>query len=420
LRRAGLVTLTSWGSRLLTSALGLVNVRLLLLWLGEDKYAPLLLLANLLSWFALADLGLGNALQNRISEGRARAEPTGADVRAVAKDLMWVALTVALILPGLASVLGPRYLQHTEASRAVTMFLAAGVLLLVTSLASVAQKVWYAEQRGYLAHASAVVASLLTTVSLSIAMHLPESDDASFFGLACLLGPACLVNLVSFVIVVARSGRQGPAKPLRARAAHFLGIAALATAILSLDFLLMSQKIEAASIVLYSVVSRVFEVVNLFYSAVLLALWPGYAEDIARGDLAKMRAHLRRYLLLAMPATAFVCFCLALAMPPLLRLLSPRTPLVVSWPFLGALILLTLVKTWTHTFGMVLQSGNVLRPMLASMSVQVILNAGLQWSLIDAMSITGISLGLACSYLLTGVWAYPWLVARLETAAKRT
>jgi O-antigen/teichoic acid export membrane protein len=46
--------------------------RTLLLYLGEERYAVYVIVYSLIGWFSLCDLGIGSAVQNFISECRAK------------------------------------------------------------------------------------------------------------------------------------------------------------------------------------------------------------------------------------------------------------------------------------------------------------------------------------------------------------
>ena len=64
------VALSNWLTRICSMAMQLVSVPLLTRGLGDDGFAAYAITIALLSWHSLLDIGLGNALQNFISEMR--------------------------------------------------------------------------------------------------------------------------------------------------------------------------------------------------------------------------------------------------------------------------------------------------------------------------------------------------------------
>ena len=81
-----IVTGSAWGSRIVIAALQLLSIRVLLEGLGAERYAVFLLTNALLSWYMLADMGVGISLQNYISEHR-RDQETSANYLATASIL---------------------------------------------------------------------------------------------------------------------------------------------------------------------------------------------------------------------------------------------------------------------------------------------------------------------------------------------
>ncbi len=420
------VALTSWTSRLLTSAIALVNMRLLIGMLGHERYAGLVLLANLLGWFALMDLGLGTALQNRISERRAVKQPSRGITRLVARRTLLLAGVGALLLYPVSLLVAPWYLVSTPATEAerVLHFYLASLLLLGAGTGLVAHKVWYAEQRGYLAHLASALASVTSLGVLGAWQHsgAPLTQTAA---IAALLAPSCVFNLLG--LLRAATLRVGPEERpapedrtvLRRRAGRFALHALMVASFLHFDYLLISQVLSASDIVLYSVSTRVFEVINLFYSAALLALWPTVAEAIARQEWSSVMGLLRRYLGLGLSAIALSTVAMVWLMPVVTGFLSPAEAIVVPVSYVLLLGGLTLVRAWSNMFSMVLQSMSELRTLLLLTPVQALINAATQLLLAPRYGVFGVTVGLAASYLLTTCWLLPFEVLKRSRRARR-
>ena len=59
-----LVAASTWLSRILTTAISLVSIRILIDTLGVEHYAAYAVLMGTVSWFMLADFGTGQSQQN--------------------------------------------------------------------------------------------------------------------------------------------------------------------------------------------------------------------------------------------------------------------------------------------------------------------------------------------------------------------
>ena len=62
---------TAWVGRVITVIIQLLGIPILLRYLNANEYAFLMVLISLQAWAMLGDLGISNALQNKIAKQRA-------------------------------------------------------------------------------------------------------------------------------------------------------------------------------------------------------------------------------------------------------------------------------------------------------------------------------------------------------------
>ncbi len=414
-----IVTATAWGSRVVSGAVSLIVIRLLIGGLGKDGYAVYALIANLLGWYLLTDLGLANALQNAISQRRAQNE----DYRPLLSTAVLVAgglfLGCTVLLAILCYPLGQAYLQEMAlqpAARARYFFLG-GVLFLATAMGNLGYKTWYAEQRGYLSTGAPAVAALVALISVWTVGRVDPEDRLFWFILAGLGPPAALSVISLLTVVVTRIGSaftfdRALFLQLWENSRKFWIIAVMAAASLHVDYLVMSLYLNPAQIVKYNVSTRFFELLKVLYSALLLALWPTWTEMVARKEWDAILKYVWRYVALGMGLMSVCAIALVFLMPHVVQLLAPAENIVVPVSFVVLLGVFEVVRTWTNTFAMVLMSMSKLRPLMMIIPLQAACTIGLQVALAPRYGLHGITGGLLGAFLCTSAWMLPVVVLR--------
>lgn len=407
--------MSAWITRVVMSVTGLLTVRVLTQALGTEQYAAYAIIVGLQGWFLLADFGIGSSLQNHISEKRAHGEsyePVIAAASIVLFSLLVLCLAgLAIVSPYVAPVIlkGFPFLAADEKIHCLLYF---GVFAIIASLSGVTGRIWFAEQRGYLANGLPAVTSVITLL-LIIWIRKSGLHNQLFWALLVTAAPLMFLQLPVIlcrgISCLMRSGREWriSLRPLIIRAAKFWGFALMATVVLQIDYLVMSQYVPAKEIVVYNLTMKFFTVIYFVYYALLQALWPLCAELIARREWDQVHKHLRRNIMIGAVVVVVGTIGFALLKDPMVALLSPRERLVLPLPF----ILLTggyyLLRVWSDSFTMVLQSMSYLKPFWIIVPFQALISVGAQLVLAPFFGIYGIIAGLSVSFVATVVWALP-------------
>lgn len=416
---------TSWLSRVVSAAVQLVSVRLLLDGLGLQDYAVFALLAGLQGWFLLADFGVGYSAQNHFSEARARGDDVEDVVRA-ARLLALVLLAVTVPALYLCSPwLGPMLLKAfpwlPDAERA-RLFFVTGALSIGFAVGGIIYKLWYAQQRGYLANIVPAIAAVVGLAGVTMAGRV-ALESRLLFSVVAFIAPTAVLPLGVLAVQMLRGCTPRPAaalplRPILRRAVGFWCFALMGAITLQIDYVVLSQALGPREIATYSLMTKVFGLVFFVYTALILALWPVFTEMITLHRWAEVAAYLRKYITIGLAFVAACTVALVWAMPVAFRLLAPGQ--VIAAPV--ALVLLMgvywMARVWTDTFSMLLQSVNRIRPFLLLVPVQAVLSGGLQWVLAPRLGLTGIVLGLLASFLLTVAWGLPLAALRVFRGSK--
>lgn len=418
-----LVAGSTWLSRIVTAGVSFFVVRLLTDLLGEEGYAAYSVLAGLLGWFALGDFGLASTVQNRVAQRRAAGEPHGAVIVYAVRllGLLWIPLALVLWLA--SETLGASLLQASGFAVADSRryFLITAGLLSVTGVSHLAYRVWYGEQRGYLANGVTALAAVGGLLLLSLVSRSSPSDPMAS-SLVAMLGTPAILGAISLGLVYYRARRDGGefAAPDRAAArrksVEFWIFGLMGGLVLHIDIIIISQTLPASDIALYAVLRKFYDIGQVLYAAVLLALWPTWTELTAKGDWTSAQRYLVRYLALGMLGSVALSAAMLFFAPTLLDLLAPTLQLRPSRGLLLVLGGIAAVRVWTTTWAVALQSVDEVRVLWLSAPVQAILNGALQLYMARRWGLEGLLSGLMISYLLTTAWILPVRTVRLARA----
>ncbi|MFZ5649816.1 MAG: MATE family efflux transporter [Bacillota bacterium] len=413
-----LVAAGAWGGRIVSAAVQLVSVRLLVEGLGAGQYAVFAVLTSLNGWFTLADFGMGAGLQNYISESRAREE----DHRPYVAAAGFLAV-IAFILVLLALYLLSPFLSHhllvnlylPEGESANRLFLVAGAIFTCTATGGISYRIWYAYQKGYYANIFPAMGALAGLAGVWLAAGRAGKDNILLICLAVFHAPVAIAAAISFVVTVLPAFKKaGPTfffpymLPLLKRGVKFWVFGLMAAGVLQIDYIVMSQKLAPGDITSYNIVSKIYAFIFFIYNAVLAALWPVCAEYLAVGLRHEVKKIVQRYILYGFSIIAFATGGLLLFMPLVLKVIAPTQVVSIANSTILLFGVYFILRVWTDTFAMALQSMSDLYIFWLCVPIQAILSLSLQWSLSGIYGVNGIVLGLIGSFLLTVFWVLPW------------
>ena len=409
-----IVAAGGWAGRGIQAGAQFVALRVLLDALGPNGYGAFAVLASLSGWLLLSDAGIGMSVQNHISERRAGGRVAG-DV--VLTGLLLASATAvlacgALILlsPWLAELLLGRF-PGLSASARTAAFCAMVVPGIGATLGSVVYRVWFAEHRGYLSSLLPAAGTVIGTGAVWLIARNGQGLTPAIATLAYNLPLALLplTGLVVLLIVTARSFRPNAEliRPIMGRAGRFWVTNLMSTAILGVDYIVMSRVLGANDIVLYSVGSKLFLLIFFMYNALLQALWPVSSEALARGDFRSVDRLARRYIILGWAFTLVAAVGVAIFNERIVSVLAPG----MNTPLPSALIVMLtcyiLLRVWTDMFGMMLQSMNDLLSLWVVALLQAILSVSLQTFGAWHFGLPGLVAGQIGCFLLTAAWVLP-------------
>lgn len=412
--RVWLVAGGGWAGRLIQIASQFAAVRIMTDEMGTAIYSVFAVLASLVNWFALSDFSIGFSLQNHISERRVAGDD--------ADDLAFTAIVLTAIITFgtalLLLVLGPilshfllaefTFLSPEERTLA---FWAMAYPAIGTALGNIAYKIWFAQHRGYLASLFPAAGTVLGTLGIWGLAHTMRQPSLAWTTFAYYV-PVALLPLAALAVMAWRIGqhhhfRPRLVRPLLTRAGRFWVVGMLGAAVLQVDYIIMAQALGPADIVVYNVASKVFALILFVYSALLLALWPVCAEAIARRGWDVVMRLVRRYILLGTGFTLIAGLSFLMVQGQVMRVLAPSTSLHIPAIVILLLTVYNIVRVWTDTFNMVLQSMNDLTIFWIVVPFQSILSIALQITGVRWFGLPGMIAGLIFCFVSTVAWILP-------------
>ena len=413
-RRALLTAATSIAARVLAVGVTLATVKISIGYLGPVRYGLWATITSLTAFLAFSDLGIGNAVINRMALAFTSGERDTAarEISSASFVLAAIAAVVlavsALLLPVLPwpRIYNVTGLAATEAGPATLATLVCFAVLIPIGLV---QKVQLGFQQGTYANLWLIAGSLLSLVFLIVAV-------AAHFSLPWLVlvvaaGPVLAVALnwvQEFVYlrpwlrprldrVHVRTGIE-----LARMGLLFVGLQLAAAVAFSSDNLIATQVLGPVAVAQYSVTQRVFLALPALVSVAAVGLWPAYGEAIHRADRAWIRQTLTRSTMLAVGVTMLASIVILTASRPLFSfLIGPA--LVPSLSLLIGFVVWSVLYTFGSVVSMLLNAANVILFQLVISSVMAVTAIVLKIELGRTVGIAGIIWGTVIAYGLLSV-----------------
>jgi O-antigen/teichoic acid export membrane protein len=414
-----IVASSAWISKILIAFLQVYMVRLLLLLLGKDNYALFAVLTGLMGWFALTDLGLGISLQNHISEYKANQKEYAEIVKNVL-GIYFILMILVMILfyftSGYFSRVILKEFSFLDDKKKNLLFLITGELFIVMNFSSIIYKIWYAELKGYLSNIVPVLGYILSVFGIYILGRYKQNlSEPLVYSILIFLLPNTLITFMLMLLKLEFRKiffysifDKDTIYSIFKKGFNFWFFSIMAAGVLQIDYLVMARYLSSDEIVLYNLLSRIFIFIFFIYSSLLTALWPEIAMEIHKSNIGKVKSQIKKYLGIGILYIIIATLLVILLKDYILRLLAPNSS--IKFPVYLIIIIgfYYLIRVWTDTYTMVLQSVNILKPFWIFIPIQALISLFAQIYFVRMYRLNGILYGLILSFLLTVSWGLPY------------
>lgn len=359
-------------SRGLSVVLAILGIHLTTAYLGSSRFGVWATFASMTAMLSFLDLGVGNALVNRVAHAVARGDKQGlrrtvtggvAFLGVIAVGIGSLISVVFLVLPW-GRIFG--LTDNAIAAEASTTAVLFSVIFGVNLFASGLLRILAGQQRSYEASLVSALGSAIACVALWVAANQHAGVPvllAVTFGIQTLAGLIAggllahrrLLNLRELRPAMAEEGQH-----LFRSGALFL-LLQIGTMIGwgSDSFLLASLK-GTEQVAAYAVAQRLFQFASQPFSILNAPLWAAYADAYARGETSFLRNTLSRSLCISFVGAVAVS-ALILVVGPALIPIWTRDAIVVPQLVLLLFAGVTILEVTGNAFGIYLNGCGIVR-----------------------------------------------------------
>ncbi|MBS1205010.1 MAG: putative O-antigen transporter [Proteobacteria bacterium] len=404
---------SSWLSKIIIAGVQLLSVKYLLEMLGENNYAIFSLLTGLMIWCSIIDLGIGNSLQNFISELRAKNQDYSLYIKAALQLLLLASISFIGVLFVLSKLISEFYLSSFHESlhgHEAFVFFSTVVVFGLVGAGTVGYKILFAELVGWKANVINGISYLVGLICI-LTFYFLQIKISIVTALIALYAPVAFLSLIYLCYRYYHLPELKPKKEyykdILKRTYGFFIFTLLSILVLQADYIVISQKLSSAEIVKYTVTMKIFGLIFFIYTAVLQALWPICAEYRIRKEWSKLRKTVAVNIIGGVFFIFVSTFAFYLFKSTVYGILSPALDANISIYIFILLAVYFSVRVWCDTFAMLLQSMNALKVLWFLVPCQAIISGWAQWVLAGKYGILGVLIGLTLSFLLTVFWGLP-------------
>lgn len=418
---------TSLASRALGIGCQLLQVPIALHYLGNEAFGLWVTLSSLGFILTYTDFGIGLGVQNQVAEALGKGDDKRAQRIFVTGlyflvGVMCVLLAVLVPFCLFANLSG--ILRVTEPA----VVASAGSAILVVTLVwclnvplGLGQRLAYGAQLGWTHNAATTCSQLLFLLTTAVAAWLKVGITA-FFTLTFTGG--ALVNLVFLIYVLRRLGwlkiQWGDFHLPYLRALSGLGIffflQQIATMVLfTMPPLILSATMGAAAVTPFNLTQRVLNLFTVVANAVLLPIWPAYAEAKAQSDWRWIRRTLIRSLIIVAVTTIVPMFAIAPFVPKLIRWWTGPAAQLPDLSLVWLLVIWNTLTVVQQPFGYLLAGiSKVRRATLYSVLSTIVALIAI-FVLVPRIGVNALPLGLVIGFvpfILCGNVVETWVILR--------
>lgn len=293
----------------------LLSVSWTLPYLGEERFGAWMTIASFVGMLIFLDLGIGNALTNRVANVAIQSEQA-ALVQTISGGLglLFIIGVVAVILLCILTAMLPwgsiirvkNPLILVEVREALFWF---SIFFGINLFSSGIQRVFAGLQRSFEAHAASAIGSFFSLITL---WWVAKNQGDIAFLLIATLGCQSATGFLLLVVLKIRGlfRFQGIALAIRAERNTLLKVGGLFLVLQigamvgwGADSLIISSTLGAVQVAVYSVTQRLFQFVGNPLAMINAPLWSAYADAHARGDRAFIRRTLKKSMIITAGVT---------------------------------------------------------------------------------------------------------------------
>lgn len=428
-RRAFLSALASITAKVISMATILITIPLTMNYLGIERYGMWMTVSSIIALMGSADLGIGNGLLNIISNAYGRNDKEDVIHSVSSAFFMLVTLT---ILIGIVFVIIYRYIPWAvvfnvsspraiiEAGPTIAVFIGC---FLVNMPLGVIERIQSGYQEGYCSSLWNAFGSLLGLLFVIISIHfhaglpwLVLAMSGSPVVAQLLNGTLLLIKRSYLIPTFNKAGYDTASRIIRA-GLWFFGLQIALTVANASDNIIATQLISPEAVALYSVPAKMFSLITIMLSMLILPLWPAYSESIARGDTNWVKKTLHKMLRLTLVITVVSAFFLTIFGVQIIHVWT-GPQITPSFSLLMGLGVWTIVVGCGNTIATFLAAANKIKFLAVAAITMASVSIGLKIFMVHSIGIAGIIWGMVCAYAIFYLLPCTLLIPKVLSSLK--
>lgn len=309
-RRAVLTGITSGISRAVRIGVALITVPLTLHYLGNERFGLWMTISSVLAMAGFADFGVGNGVLNTVSTAFGKDDWDGIR-QAISSGIAVLTLIGALILAAFLAIY--RFVDWGNVFRATTSTARAeaGPAMLVFMVCfalnvplDVVQRAQLGLQQGFLTNIWEIFSSILILVGILAVVHFHLSLTALVVAFAGAPVLGTWMNAGFFFGVSRRDllpkwnlVSRTVIQKIASLGGLFFVLQLMGVLAFSADNFIIARILGVADVTVFSIPQRMFAVIAVVVTMLMMPLWPAYGEAMSRGDMHWVRRTLSRTML---------------------------------------------------------------------------------------------------------------------------
>lgn len=371
-RRIALTAITAAISRVLSTIIPFITVKISLDYLGVELYGLWNAVISFFALFVFADLGLGNGLQTFLSRAYGQNNKLLQDKIIFNSYLILciIAVSLTLVYIVVSPFVNWQTLLNVHDLRLIPILSSVVLAIIIPKLAtiplSLIQRVQLAYQEGYNSNLWQCFASILSLVGIIVICNLD-------LGQLSLIWWYSLIPLIVFILNSIYYFRKDwkrlyrfanldiplVSKLLKNGMAFFL-LSILTTSGLAIDTFIVAHVGSLSDATPYSILHKVAYTISIVVSMLCSPLWPANGEALARGDKAWVRKNTLKISRIAFTFAIVISTIILIFAQPMFQLWLGQD-FHVSIMCLSGMCVTQIILSAISPYFMVLNASNVVK-----------------------------------------------------------
>lgn len=394
-----------------------LTVSLTIPYLGAERFGVWMTIASFVGMLSFLDLGVGNALTNKVSQVAAQNNPEAlrCTISGGLGFLFILGGAISLLLFGLTSILPwnkiikvKELTEGTEVLNAVVVF---SILFGVSLLTNGIQRIFAGLQRAFEAHFANLAGSCFSIFMLWIVTRKEASIP---YLLAATLGVQLIFNMGLLFVLAKRSlfTFKHIAAHTRLEARHLLHVGGLFF-ILQIgtmvgwgaDSLIIASTLGATHVATFNIVQRLYQFISQPVNIINAPLWGAYADAHARGEHLFILRTLKKSILLTATFATTGGIILFVMSQQLIEWWT-KGNLSVSPGFVFMFFVWTICESLGNTFSMMMNGCGIVREQVVTVLLLSAIALPTKLVVINYFGITEMLASYTAIYCLVVLFLY--------------